>query len=177
MPALLPVFTLIALLLTGCNNATDTAEATPSQPIADDDVCHVCGMLIAEFEGPKGQAFMEDRTDSRKFCSTLEMFVFLQQPENQSQLRHAYVHDIGATPWEAPRDDAFILAEEAWYVIGHDRRGSMGHTLASFSSREVATRFIEAHGGEVIAYDDIDLDLLGSLGRGETNRHTAPDHG
>ncbi len=83
--------------------------------------------------------FMERHSDAHKFCSTLEMFVFLQQPENQAQLRHAYVHDVGVTPWEAPKDDAFIPAADAWYVVGHDQRGSMGHTLAPFSSHERAS--------------------------------------
>lgn len=172
MPALLPIIALVSLLLVGCNNAADSADAAPPQPITDEDICHVCGMFINEFEGPKGQAFMENHSDARKFCSTLEMFVFLQQPENQTQLRHAYVHDIGVTPWAAPENDAFILAQDAWYVIEHEQRGSMGHTLAPFSSRELAAKFIELHGGRVIAYDDIDLALLAQLGRGEASGHT-----
>lgn len=171
MPILLPIIALVSLLLVGCNNAADSAQTTTPQPITDDDICHVCGMFITEFEGPKGQAFLEGHSDARKFCSTLEMFVFLQQPENQTQLRHAYVHDIGITPWAAPKDDAFILAADAWYVIGHDQRGSMGHTLAPFSTRERATQFIEVHGGELLAYGDIDLGLLAQLGRGETSGH------
>lgn len=172
MRALLPILTLIALLLAGCNNATDSAETTPPQPITDNDICHVCGMFITEFEGPKSQAFMENHSESHKFCSTLEMFVFLQQPENQTQLLQAYVHDMGVTPWTAPEDDAFILAADAWYVVGHDQRGSMGHTLAPFSTRELATQFIQIHGGELLVYDDINLELLGQLGRRGESGHT-----
>lgn len=171
MPALLPVLTLISLLLVGCNNATDSADNSSPQPISSDDICHVCGMLISEFPGPKGQALMENSSHARKFCSTLEMFVFLQQPENQAQLRHAYVHDAGETPWEAPEEDAYIGAEDAWYVIGHDRRGSMGHTLAPFSNRERAAQFVAKHGGEIISYEDINLELLAQLGRGEADEH------
>tara|TARA_R110001599_G_scaffold145502_2_gene327977 strand:+ start:2954 stop:3490 length:537 start_codon:yes stop_codon:yes gene_type:complete len=173
MPALLPILALTILLMTGCNNATDSAERMPPQPISGDDICHVCGMFITEFEGPKGQAFMQSHSDARKFCSTLEMFVFLQQPENQTQLRHAYVHDVGVTPWEAPKDDAFIPAADAWYVVGHDRRGSMGHTLAPFSSHEHAEQFAVVHGGEIITYDDIDLKLLTRLGRHDRSGHAA----
>lgn len=173
MPALMPIFALIVLLLSGCNNATDSAERMPPQPISDGDICHVCGMFITEVEGPKGQAFMERHSDARKFCSTLEMFVFLQQPENQAQLLYAYVHDVGVTPWEAPKNDAFILAADAWYVVGHDRRGSMGHTLAPFSSHKRAAQFAEVHGGEIIGYDDIDLELLARLGHDDASGHAA----
>lgn len=154
-------------LLAGCSNPSEPMALAAAEPIAEDDVCHVCGMLIEDFPGPKGQAFMAPQGTPRKFCSTLDMFVFLRQPENETQLSHAYVHDVGVTPWEAPTDGAFILASEAWYVVGHDRRGGMGHTLASFGERRRAEAFRDTHGGEVLGYDDIDLELLGELGRGE----------
>ncbi|WP_280546878.1 nitrous oxide reductase accessory protein NosL [Halomonas sp. 11-S5] len=98
---------------------------------------------------------------------TMNLFAFLKQPENETRLSHAYVHDIGVTSWGKPSDEAFILASDAWYVVGHDRRGSMGHTLASFAEQADAEAFREAHGGELVVYDDITLDLLGRLGRGE----------
>lgn len=163
---LLPLL-LFAPWLAGCGGESDTTALASPQAIEAGDSCHVCGMLITEHPGPKGQAFLKGAETPRKFCSTLDLFVFLRQPENASRLSHAYVHDIGITPWGHPTDEAFIRAEAAWYVVGHDRRGSMGHTLASFAERDDAATFREVHGGELISYADIDLDLLGRLGRGE----------
>ncbi|WP_342774438.1 nitrous oxide reductase accessory protein NosL [Halomonas nitroreducens] len=168
---------LLVLSLAGCTDASTTAAQAAPQPITAGDSCHVCGMLITEHPGPKGQAFLDGADAPRKFCSTLELFVFLAQPETASRLSHAYVHDIGVTTWGTPADEAFIRADEAWYVVGHDRRGSMGHTLASFADRDDAEAFRREHGGRTLAYADIDLDLLGRLGRGEVSHGAgAPNH-
>lgn len=157
---------LAGLLLTGCGESEPDTLAPPV-PITSGDSCHVCGMLISGHPGPKGEAFMDKQGEVLKFCSTMDLFAFLKQPENETQVSHAYVHDVAAAPWATPDDEAFVLASEAWYVVGHDRRGAMGHTLASFADQADAEAFREEHGGELAAYDDIDLDLLGRLGRGE----------
>ncbi|MDZ7851610.1 MAG: nitrous oxide reductase accessory protein NosL [Halomonas sp.] len=157
---------LASLLLTGCSESEPETLAA-AVPIEDGDSCHVCGMLINEHPGPKGEAFLGSQGEALKFCSTLDLFTFLKQPENETRLSHAYVHDVAAAPWATPDDEAFVRASEAVYVVGHDRRGSMGHTLASFAEQADAETFREAHGGELVSFDEIDLDLLGRLGRGE----------
>ncbi|TDR56883.1 copper chaperone NosL [Halomonas ventosae] len=163
---LLPLLLIVALLLAACGDAEPEALAA-AQPIEAGDSCHVCGMLIGEHPGPKGEAFMEAQGEALKFCSTMDLFAFLRQPENETQVSHAYVHDVAAASWATPDDEAFVLASEAIYVVGHDRRGAMGHTLASFGDEADAKAFREAHGGELVGFDEIDLDLLGRLGRGE----------
>lgn len=147
------------LLLGGCGNPAPEVLAK-AEPIASGDSCHVCGMTITAHPGPKGEAFMGSDAQALKFCSTAELFTFLKQPENEAQLSHAYVHDMGNTQWGSPDDDAFIRAAEALYVIGHERRGSMGHTLAPFADKNAAEAFIEDHGGELIAFDEITLERL-----------------
>lgn len=154
---------LSALLLAGCGS-DEVALADP-EPITDGDSCHVCGMLIKELPGPKGQAFMDREQNARKFCSTTDLFAFLLQPENERRISHAWVHDVAVTPWSAPADDAFILASEAYYVVEHERRGAMGHTLASFRERHHAEAFTDTYGGRVLTFEEIDLELLTELGR------------
>ncbi|MDI5935209.1 nitrous oxide reductase accessory protein NosL [Halomonas kalidii] len=155
---------VLSLLLTGCGSEPDGNPLAAAQPIGDGDSCHVCGMLIEAFPGPKGQAYLDRDTVPRKFCSTTELFAFLLQPENEARLSHAYVHDVAAAPWGTPDDEAFIPAGEAWYVVEHERRGSMGHTLASFRERRHAEAFRDTHGGRVLAFEEIDLALLADLG-------------
>ncbi|MFD2190686.1 nitrous oxide reductase accessory protein NosL [Pistricoccus aurantiacus] len=163
---------LLGFFLLGCDDTAEPTTLAAPEPIVAEDTCHVCGMTIVQFPGPKGEAFLKGNAQALKFCSTLELFTFLQQPENQTQLSHAYVHDMGQTPWASPSDDAFIRAVDAWYVVGHDQRGAMGHTLAPFAEQAEAQAFIDEHGGEMIRYADIDLPLLGKLGRGELNAET-----
>lgn len=157
---------LASLLLTGCSES-DPETLAAAVPIEDGDSCHVCGMLINEHPGPKGEAFLDRQGEALKFCSTMDLFTFLKQPENETRLSHAYVHDVTAAPWATPDDEAFVRASEAWYVVGHDRRGAMGHTLASFAERADAEAFRDEHGGKLVGFAAIDLDLLGRLGRGE----------
>ena len=158
---------LLGFVLTGCSDEPEQSALASPEPITDADACHVCGMTITNFPGPKGQAFMKNDPEALKFCSTMDLFTFLKQPENETQISHAYVHDIGETTWENPADDAYIRAVDAWYVVGHDQPGAMGHTLASFAEQEPAEAFRDEHGGEIIRFEDIDLELLGKLGRGE----------
>ncbi len=163
---LLPLLLMSALLLAACGESEPEALAA-AQPIDSGDSCHVCGMLITEHPGPKGEAFMEKQSEPLKFCSTMDLFAFLKQPENETQVSHAYVHDVAAASWATPDDEAFVLASEAIYVVGHDQRGAMGHTLASFAEQDDAEAFREEHGGELLSFAEIDTDLLGRLGRGE----------
>src|SRR5690606_37571920 len=69
----------LMLLLGGCGEAE---KAVSLEPVAlhGDDECHVCGMVIADFPGPKGQAV--EKAGVRKFCSTAEMLGWWLQPEN-----------------------------------------------------------------------------------------------
>lgn len=45
------------ILLAGCGDSEPETLAA-AQPITDGDSCHVCGMLITEHPGPKGEAFV-----------------------------------------------------------------------------------------------------------------------
>jgi copper chaperone NosL len=167
---------VLSLLLTACGDNGNTELAAP-QPITDGDSCHVCGMLIQELPGPKGQAYLDRDTSARKFCSTTDLFAFLLQPENETRLSHAWVHDVGVTPWTRPDDDAFILASEAYYVVEHERRGAMGHTLAPFAEARLAEAFRDTHGGRILTFEEIDLELLTELGRLDASMQPSPHHG
>ncbi|PWV76730.1 nitrous oxide reductase accessory protein NosL [Halomonas sp. A11-A] len=178
-PASLAGYTLplaLSLLLTACGGSGDTELAAP-QPITDGDSCHVCGMLIQELPGPKGQAYLNRDASARKFCSTTDLFAFLLQPENETRLSHAWVHDVGVTPWTTPSDDAFILASEAYYVVEHERRGAMGHTLAPFAEARLAEAFQETYGGRILTFEEIDLELLTELGRRDAVMQPGGHHG
>ncbi|KAA3649525.1 MAG: nitrous oxide reductase accessory protein NosL [Proteobacteria bacterium] len=167
------VLFIASVLLAACQ--TDTQQNTTATPqiITSGDSCHLCGMIIKNFPGPKGQAFVKGNQQAQKFCSTLDLFSFVLQPENQTQVSQVFVHDMGATDWQNPEDEFFINAANAWYVVGHNQRGAMGHTLASFAVQQKARQFCQQNGGRVIAYDDIDLLLLGQLGRGELDGNSA----
>jgi len=171
------VLALLAPLVLG---ACGTQPPDERRPVAvpPGAACHVCGMILGRFPGPKGEAYVEAAQRPLFFCSTLELLVWLRQPDVAARVRGAWVHDMGGTAWERPDDTRWVRAEEAWYVAGHALPGAMGPTLASFAQRADAERFAREHGGEVLPYGRITLELLGSLppppGAGGGPRPAAP---
>lgn len=158
--SLIVLFIAWCALLAGCDNS-EAPQAT-LEPIAIEagDECHVCGMIITRFPGPKGEAFVRHQQTPLKFCSTRDLFAWLLQPESAAIVQAVYVHDMGKTDWDAPKASALIPAESAWYVVGSRRQGSMGPTLASFRERSAAEDFAGAYGGEILAFDEIDIQTL-----------------
>jgi len=158
---------LLTLLLGGCGKPETSAK--PQLPVAIDsgDECHVCGMTIAHFPGPKGEAYVRGATKPFKFCSTRDLFSWLLQPENKVAATAVYVHDMGATAWDHPADNAFIDARTAWYVVDQPMKGAMGPTLASFARKDQAEAFIQTNGGRLLRYADVSLALVANLDGGK----------
>ncbi|WP_444995152.1 nitrous oxide reductase accessory protein NosL [Aliikangiella sp. IMCC44359] len=153
-------FILAISLLSACNS--EQPGSTAQKPIAFEksDECHVCGMIITKFSGPKGQAFDTRNQQVKKFCSTTELIFWYLQPENQTNIQELYVHDMANTHWDKPSDAQLISARDAFYVIHSKKQGSMGNTLASFLNVNNATQFSQEFGGEIVTFNGLTLDLL-----------------
>jgi hypothetical protein len=82
--------------LPGCGETPDATQPPSPVPIVADNECHVCGMLIKRFPGPKAEAYVQGRALPYKFCSTRDLFAWLRQPETAAVVRDVYVHDMGA---------------------------------------------------------------------------------
>lgn len=150
-------------LLGGCDKpAAPNAVVLKPVPLHNGDECAVCGMLIQRFPGPKGEA-LGPQGRTLKFCSTRELLTWWLQPENRNQPLTLYVHDMARTGWQHPDDSAFTDARKAWYVIGSDQPGAMGPTLGAFAQQADAQTFSQQHGGNVVAFADLDLDTLSRL--------------
>lgn len=153
-----------SLFISSCNKTEQDLVTRVPTAITAGDECHLCGMIVSSFAGPKGQAFVRHHDPALKFCSTVDLISWLLQPDTPAILQVAFVHDMGAAPsWETPTDTAYVKTTEAWYVAGHQLAGAMGHTLASFRSKQDASLFIKKHGGRLLRYADINLALLANL--------------
>jgi len=165
------LFTFITVLaclwaITACSKKDEQQEMLKQAvAIESADECHLCGMLISHFDGPKGQLFrmnsLDPSTDSvKKFCSTRDMFSYYLEPENKRNVAIMYVHDMSKMPWGTINDEHFIDAKTAWYVSGSEKIGAMGKTLASFSLQSDALAFAKEFGGKVIPFKEINLSVL-----------------
>ncbi len=68
---------------------------------------------------------------------------------------------------------ACSYATRAYYVVGIQRPGGMGATLASFADEEAATRLAAEEGGRVLRFDEIDQAVLQGVGGDHPHRHPA----
>lgn len=152
---------LLAVFLAGCSESQEQVTEKPAPVhIESGDECHVCGMAITRFPGPKGEAITAREQQVNKFCSTRDMFSWALQPENAKRDHTLYVHDMAQTDWEHPDDTALIDAREAFFVVGSERTGAMGPTLASFATENSAVEFANEFGGEVVGFQDVTMDHL-----------------
>lgn len=152
---------LAAALLFGlaaCNEPEQNAKGLDPVAFHASDECHVCGMAISDFPGPKGQAV--GKGGVKKFCSTAELLGWWLQPENRVLDVKLYVHDMGRSTWEQPDDHYLIDASSAYYVAGTHLKGAMGAVLATFAKEADAKRLAEEQGGRVLRFDDIDQAVL-----------------
>ncbi|MFO7705124.1 MAG: nitrous oxide reductase accessory protein NosL [Halopseudomonas sp.] len=156
--ARLVAISLLSLGLLACGK--EQAEQVAREPVAfhEDDECHVCGMVITEFEGPKGQSIGD--AGVRKFCSTAEMLGWWLQPENRISDVSLFVHDMGQSEWSAADDAHLIDATSAYYVTGIALKSAMGASLASFADEAAAQTLADEHGGRVLRFEEIDQAVL-----------------
>jgi len=170
---------LLAVGLAGCGEKEEVEQALDPVAFHDSDECHVCGMIISDFPGPKGQAV--EKGGVKKFCSTAEMLGWWLQPENRLLDAKLYVHDMGRSVWEKPDDSHLIDATSAYYVVGTTLKGAMGASLASFAQEQDAQALASMHGGRVLRFEEIDQALLqeaASMQHGGMHGHLSDDaHG
>ena len=61
-----------------------------------------------------------------------------------------------------------VDARKAWYVIGSDVLGPMGHELVPLETKEDAEEFLRDHQGRgIVRYGEVSLALLRQLDNGE----------
>jgi copper chaperone NosL len=164
---LLVLIIAFSLVLTGIISCSDNNKAKhvvhQAVEMESSDECHLCGMLITHFDGPKGEVFRKESGEQVfKFCSTRDMFSYYLDPENTRNVSQMLVHDMSKMPWgsDSIDDKYFINAKAAWYVSGSEKTGAMGKTLASFSQEVDAVTFAKEFGGQVVKFEQITLALL-----------------
>ena len=149
---------MVCVLLAACDEPAKASYSDAAVAFHPSDECHVCGMIIDGFPGPKGEVV--EHSGVKKFCSTAEMIGWWLQPENHHGDARLYVHDMGRSAWNAPADSHLINARDAFYVVGTRLKGAMGVVLASFSSQQAAEKLAAEEGGRVLRFSEIDQALL-----------------
>jgi len=113
---------------------------------------YYCLMTVVYHVGPKGQVILTDGKVNW-FTSVRDTISFTLLPEEPKNIAAIYVNDMSNAEWDDPGAENWILAKDAWYVLGSKRSGGMGAPEAvPFSSKESADKFASEEGGEVYAF-------------------------
>lgn len=167
------------IALAGCLGGPDTSSPDPiTLPTGAD--CDNCGMVIDQHPGPNGQLFYEEnqpanhdepfRYDALKQCFFPDL---LESQQLGWTATGRYVTDYSNVEYTLQTDDdttyisshtgaaSFAPAADMTYVVGSEVEGAMGPDFIPFSSRDDAEAFTTEHGGDLVAYDDIDEGLIG----------------
>lgn len=150
-----------AALLAGCSGKSE--DQIPG-PVAFDkhDRCHICGMVILNYPGAKAQVFVKGEKEPLKFCSVKDGFVYVLQPENAKRTVAFWVSDFGNKK-DIPLHEKMLTAEKAFFNAGSDVRGAMGKSILPFATKGEVEAFTKEHGGKIVNYSEVNLELLKSL--------------
>ncbi|MFQ5622959.1 MAG: nitrous oxide reductase accessory protein NosL [Paracoccaceae bacterium] len=152
---------LLFVLLAACRE--DVAGEIPGPvAISEEATAFFCQMNVAEMPGPKAQAHLEGYPDPLFFAQVRDGVAYLKSPAKTAEMTAFYVSDMAKAPsWKDPGAENWILAADAYFVVGADVRGGMGAPeLAPFGTAAAARAFADAHGGAVMTLDEIPADAV-----------------
>ncbi|MEO5360293.1 MAG: nitrous oxide reductase accessory protein NosL [Nitrospirota bacterium] len=118
-------------------------------------VCVVCGMILVDFPGAKGQIHYKDGKYD-VFCGTMDMFTYYFQPDTSKNISAIFTNDMGDADWKTK----WIDAKKAYYIYDTKKSGAMGDPFQPYLQEEMAKNFTGLYGGEVLRFDNITPDML-----------------
>ena len=139
-----------------------------SSEVSPDTRCSVCGMFVAKYPNWLARIQYDDPGKTQYFDGVKDMMVFYFNPQkfagpSREQIRQVMVKDYYALQW--------LSAKDAFFVIGSDIYGPMGHELIPFSSMAAAENFMQDHHGkEILTFDRITPELIDSMRVGQRMR-------
>ncbi|MGY6216219.1 nitrous oxide reductase accessory protein NosL [Methylolobus aquaticus] len=141
------------------------AEAEPAgvPVLKKTDRCPVCGMFVYKYPKWVGQIVFKDGSsyfyDGAKDLFKHYFDVAKYTPaKSAGEITYMYVTDY--------YEVELIEAKTAFYVLGSNVLGPMGHELLPFKDEESAQEFLEDHRGtSVVRFPQVTLPLVMSLDR------------
>lgn len=137
--------------------------AEPQEKIESTERCAVCGMFVAKYPNWVSQIRYAD--DSLKlFDGVKDLMAHYFHPASFGVdatlgVSEVWVKDYYSLKW--------IDGRLAYFVVGSDVNGPMGHEFVPFESRESAENFFkDHHGKEIVHFSDITAERVESMRMG-----------
>ncbi|MCU0934491.1 MAG: nitrous oxide reductase accessory protein NosL [Gammaproteobacteria bacterium] len=128
------------------------------------DTCPVCGMFVARYPEWVATVLWRDG-HAAHFDGAKDLFKYLLDLGKYAPGRAGDgIATVAVTEYYAV---ARIDARDAWYVIGSDVLGPMGHELIPLATRADAEEYLRDHKGRrILRYEEVDRALLERLDQG-----------
>ncbi len=157
--SLVVLFLILTLGFAMPGNTQPLTEVPPKER------CPVCGMFVAKYKSWLAQLKMENGKTAY-FDGVKDMMAYYFEPKK---------YGGSSTPVEVYVTDYYSLGiidgKKAFYVIGSDVLGPMGHELIPFATLKAATTFKKDHKGKkILKFDEINLDLITGLRSGGNHK-------
>jgi copper chaperone NosL len=147
------------LMVLATSSAATAAGPSPVTPTAQDR-CPVCGMFTAKYPDFLSQIVYEDGSYVT-FDGPKDLFTYLLDRETYSGRRTIEGDAIYVTEYYSLEP---IDARTAFFVMGSDVHGPMGHELVPFATRDDAEGFQRDHRGTaVLHFDGVTPEVLADL--------------
>lgn len=160
----MPKRLLLPLLLWAAAAVAGEVAVPPPGPR---DLCPVCGMFVAKYPEWVATVLYRDG-HAHHFDGAKDLFKYLLDLP-----RYAPGHGPEAIATIAVTDYyelSRIDAREAFYVVGSDVTGPMGHELVPLASAEEAQEFARDHGGRrTLRFSEVTAELIGQVEAGKVD--------
>jgi nitrous oxide reductase accessory protein NosL len=151
---------LVAALLALPGSVAPAADYTPVTPSAKDK-CPVCGMFVTKYPDFLAEVIYRDGTYA-VFDGAKDMFKYLFNLKTYAPSRQA--SDIDALYVTDYYSLTLIDGKAAWYVVGSDVYGPMGHEMIPFGSEKEAKEFMADHKGKrLFPFGDVTPQIVQGL--------------
>lgn len=129
------------------------------------DTCPVCGMFVALYPDWTATVLYQDG-HAHHFDGAKDLFKYLL---NLSKYAPGHAEaDIAAIGVTDYYNVTRIDARSAWYVIGSDVLGPMGHELVPLATQAEAEEFLKDHQGKrMVRFGEVTPQLLEKLDQGK----------
>ena len=141
--------------------ASTSVYADPLDRPSEKERCPVCGMFVAKYPAWLAQLRLADGS-TLFFDGVKDMMAWYFEPQKYGggfAVTEVYVTDYYSQGW--------IDGTTAFYVIGSDTMGPMGHELIPFDSEKAAAVFKkDHHGRKILSFEEINLELIENMRTG-----------
>ena len=141
------------------------ADSSPFPSPGPKDTCPVCGMFVSLYPDWVATALYQDG-HAHHFDGAKDLFKYLLNlPKYAPGHSRDDIAAIGVTEYYGVTR---IDARAAWYVIGSDTPGPMGHELVPLKTQAEAEEFLKDHHGKrIVRFDEVTPALLEQLDHGK----------